>query len=136
MEKVSIEKCEEKEVISLKKKYKLKLCWAGDRCFKVKMDGVVVALLEAELSEDESIIDIDNFEVFEKKNKVGSEIVEELKNTDFDMCLYVNSKGSRRFWERHGFKAQDDGTGVAKHYYFKSAADNFINENINSTSVK
>ena len=47
-----------------------------------------------------------------------------------------NSKGSKRFWERHGFKAQDDGTGVLKHYYFKATEDNFINENIKSASVK
>ena len=129
MERISIEKCEEKEVISLKKKYKLKLWWAGDRCFKVKMDSEVVALLEAELIEDENILDIDNFEVFEKRNKVGSEIVEALKNTSFNMCLYVNGKGSKRFWERHGFKAQDDGTGIPKHYYFKATADNFMDKN-------
>lgn len=118
MEKISIEKCGEKEVLSLKRRYKLRLWWAGDRCFKVKKDNEIVALLEAELSEDESILDIDNFEVFKKSKKVGSEIVTALKNTGFDMCLYANDKNSKRFWEKHGFKAQDDGTGVPKHYYY------------------
>ncbi len=125
MKKISIEKCEEKEVISLKKKYKLKLWWAGSRCFKVKMDSEVVGLLEAELSEDENILDIDNFEVFKKRNKIGSEIVEALKNASFDMCLYANDKNSKRFWERHGFKAQEDSEGVLKHYYLKDNKDNF-----------
>lgn len=136
MKKIRIEKCDEKEVISLKKKYKLTLWWAGDRCFKVKMDSEVVALLEAELIEDENILDIDNFEVFEKRNKVGSEIIDELKNTSFNMCLYANDEDSKRFWERHGFKAQDDGTGVPKHFYFKAIIDNFSNKNTKNTLVK
>lgn len=136
MRNISIEKCEEEEVIALKKKYKLKLWWAGHRCFKVKMDNEVVGLLEAELSEDENILDIDNFEVFQKRNKIGSEIVEALKNTSFDMCLYANDKNSKRFWERHGFKAQDDAEGVPKHYYFKATADNLTNKNTKSTSEK
>lgn len=120
MKKISLEKCEEKEVLSLKKKYKLTLWWAGNRCFKVKIDSEVVALLEAELSEDEKLLDIDNFEVFQKGNKIGSEIVEELKNTSFGMCLYANDEDSKRFWERHGFKPQDDGTGIPKHFYLKN----------------
>lgn len=119
MREISVEKCDEKEVLSLKKKHKLKLWWAGNRCFKVKIDSDVVALLEAELIEDEDILDIDNFEVFEKRNKVGSEIVEELKKASFGMCLYANDENCKRFWERHGFIAQDDGTGIPKHYYLK-----------------
>lgn len=121
MDKISIEKCGEKEVLSLKKKYKLTLWWAGNRCFKVKKDNEVVALLEAELTEEDNIVDIDNFEVFQKSHKIGSEIVDALKNTGFDMCLYANDEDSKRFWERHGFKPQDDDEGVPKHYYFKDA---------------
>jgi len=136
MRKISIEKCEEKEVLSLKKKYKLTLWWAGNRCFKVKMDSKVVALLEAELVEDENIVDIDNFEVFEKRNKVGSEVIKALKDTSFDMCLYANDEDSKRFWERHGFKPQDDSEGVPKHYYFKDNPDNFTNKNGKSNSAK
>lgn len=119
MKKISIEKCDEKEVLALKKKHKLTLWWAGERCFKVKMDSEVVALLEAQVIEDENILDIDNFEVFEYGNKVGSEIVEELKKASFGMCLYANDEDSKRFWERHGFEAQDDGTGIPKHFYIK-----------------
>lgn len=112
-------KCEEKEVVELTKEHDLLLSWAGDRCHKVTKNNLAVALIEAELIKNNSYFEIDNFEVFEKRKGMGGEIVKDILSQGVDVCLYANDNNSKKFWERYGFQAEDDGTGEAKKHFYR-----------------
>ncbi|WP_026825459.1 MULTISPECIES: GNAT family protein [Exiguobacterium] len=86
------------------------------RLDKIKVENEVVALIEYSLGmASKKSISIDNFEVFHKRNGIGSKIVTFLKNTNSNCIfeLYPTTEIARSFWEKQGFKEEDDGTGTA-----------------------
>lgn len=115
MEDFDLTRLNEEELIKYKNKYTLKLSWFGDIAKLITKDKEPVALIEAYINEDESILQINNFEVLDKRKGIGTEIINNLKNSNYEICLYVDDLESKLFWESLGFEEYDDGTGTPIH---------------------
>ena len=85
------------------------------------INNQLVGLIEISNAPYENCLCIDNFEIINKNNGVGSKVIKEIiKNTNqknLDLCLYSNDEKSKRFWNRNEFVDVDDGTGVIMQYY-------------------
>lgn len=109
--------CTEDQIKAFKKSKNLTLSWViTDGAYKVEINGEIVALIDYSRGGmfGKNTIEIDNFEVFKKGQGIGSKIIAEItKDLEGNkIYLYAHSEKSKRFWEKHGFKSINDGTGT------------------------
>lgn len=111
--------CTEEELKIFLKDHNLTLTTWGmaepEDISKIEMNGQIVALIEfSKGMYGEKSIHINNFEVFNKGEGIGSKIIEELTKdlNGTEIYLYPYSKKSDAFWKKHKFRCIVDGTGT------------------------
>lgn len=116
--------CSEDEVKELKNQFDLTLNWHIVVCpKKIVVGEETVGLIDfSEGMFGENSLDIDSFEVFEKRSGIGSEIIQKLLKIypKKDFYLYPDSQESKVFWEKNNFKTIGDGTGETEIYYYSN----------------
>ncbi|MCK6075393.1 hypothetical protein [Paenibacillus silvae] len=118
MEFVSIT---DQEVELYKERFNLELGWYMSVCpMKVIENDKEIALIDcSEGMYGDDSIQIEQFEVFEKKHGWGSKIINQAIQdlSDYRIFVYVNDSNSKAFWIKKGFKPVDDGTGTEIYCY-------------------
>ena len=115
--------CSHDEVKVFKNSKGLKLGWdiLSVHPRKVEIDGRIVALIDYSIGGcyGENSVEIDSFEVFEKGQGIGSEIITEFLKAcgNRTVSLYPDNEECKKFWLKHGFEIEYEGADVERLVY-------------------